>query len=617
MNASKTQLMLGGKVRRVDLEDFHVVVDGVTVFPDKKLELGVKFDSTFCTFPHEASVSASARQRAAMIARLSHHLPRGAYLQQLARGLVLGKQAGLSSLNELTVHAVAKETWRAFHSQDGPDGSRNALGQVLFPYATRSTRSEAAGVVSPHLPYAANTLVDNGIAMFNKFPALREASTKWMASNVANYECNADYKFSDGNTSKTITCQADGTWSSVDHCQDAGPRFLYTFIDQTLQPGPSVSLKCSAAGNPTPNIRWTLDGFSLPDSERFMIGQYVSSHGDVISHLNITQARIEDGGRYFCQAHNRAGSVSHSSRLNVYGAPFIRRFPTPLRAIEGKPFLMICPAAGFPIEEITWTKDGRILIRSPDLKVFPQNGTLIINSVSRSRDEGFYTCRARNRQGQGAEGSTNLKVIGKSGEQEGRAVSPQILPFNVPTRLQRGDRLSLTCTVFKGNQPLDLSWLVDDHSLQDPAMKSIRIDEFTSMLSIPSLSHAHNGNYSCLAANEAGEARYSQPITVHVPPEIVPFPTSSQVVQREGIRTRLLCGLARGDLPITFRWLKDGAQALVKPSDLLQITSVDDFSSLLTFVSLQSHHSGNYTCVAENSAGRAEFTAQLTVKGTS
>eukprot|EP00095_Tigriopus_kingsejongensis_P006962 maker-scaffold406_size180810-snap-gene-0.26 protein:Tk06962 transcript:maker-scaffold406_size180810-snap-gene-0.26-mRNA-1 annotation:"helicase with zinc finger domain 2-like" len=120
-----------------------------------------------------------------MIARLSHHLPRGAYLPQLARGLVLGKRSGLSSLNELTVHAVAMETWRAFHSQDGPDGSRNALGQALFPsnVATRSTRSEAAGVVLPYLPYAANTLLDNGIAMWNKFPALREASTKRMALN--------------------------------------------------------------------------------------------------------------------------------------------------------------------------------------------------------------------------------------------------------------------------------------------------------------------------------------------------------------------------------------------------------------------------------------------------
>eukprot|EP00095_Tigriopus_kingsejongensis_P003698 maker-scaffold1581_size34907-snap-gene-0.8 protein:Tk03698 transcript:maker-scaffold1581_size34907-snap-gene-0.8-mRNA-1 annotation:"rna-directed dna polymerase from mobile element jockey-like" len=130
MNASKTHLMLGGKVQHADLEDFHVVVDGVTVFPDKKLE-----------------VSSSARACV-----LSPMGPSGQVCP-----------AAMSSL-----HAVAMETWRAFRSQDGPDGSRNALGQVLFPsnVATRSTRSEAAGVVSPHLPFAANTLVDNGIAMW-------------------------------------------------------------------------------------------------------------------------------------------------------------------------------------------------------------------------------------------------------------------------------------------------------------------------------------------------------------------------------------------------------------------------------------------------------------------
>ena len=49
---------------------------------------------------------------------------------------------------------------------------------------------------------------------------------------------------------------------------DASPRLHYTFIDQTLQPGPLVSLKCSASGNPTPNIKWMLDGFQLPNSER-------------------------------------------------------------------------------------------------------------------------------------------------------------------------------------------------------------------------------------------------------------------------------------------------------------------------------------------------------------
>ncbi|XP_026843877.1 Down syndrome cell adhesion molecule-like protein Dscam2 [Drosophila persimilis] len=33
---------------------------------------------------------------------------------------------------------------------------------------------------------------------------------------------------------------------------EVAPQLLYKFIEQTMQPGPSVSLKCSASGNPTP-----------------------------------------------------------------------------------------------------------------------------------------------------------------------------------------------------------------------------------------------------------------------------------------------------------------------------------------------------------------------------
>lgn len=51
-------------------------------------------------------------------------------------------------------------------------------------------------------------------------------------------------------------------------CADAPPVLLYSFIEQTLQPGPAVSLKCSASGNPTPQISWLLDGFPLPSHGR-------------------------------------------------------------------------------------------------------------------------------------------------------------------------------------------------------------------------------------------------------------------------------------------------------------------------------------------------------------
>jgi hypothetical protein len=50
-----------------------------------------------------------------------------------------------------------------------------------------------------------------------------------------------------------------------------------------------------------------------------MIGQYVTVFGDVISHVNISTVKPDDGGEYECVAENRAGRTSHAARLNIYG----------------------------------------------------------------------------------------------------------------------------------------------------------------------------------------------------------------------------------------------------------------------------------------------------------
>ena len=42
-------------------------------------------------------------------------------------------------------------------------------------------------------------------------------------------------------------------------CPDVPPRLHSTFGQQTLRPGPAVSLQCVASGNPPPSISWTLD----------------------------------------------------------------------------------------------------------------------------------------------------------------------------------------------------------------------------------------------------------------------------------------------------------------------------------------------------------------------
>ncbi|CAK1584556.1 unnamed protein product [Parnassius mnemosyne] len=140
--------------------------------------------------------------------------------------------------------------------------------------------------------------------------------------------------------------------------RESKPELVYWFSEQTLQPGPSVSLKCVAMGHPPPQFSWTLDGFPIPTNSRFVVGQHVTLQDDVVSHLNISRVTEQDGGEYACVASNTAGKASHAARVNVYGLPFIREMPK-VTAVAGSDLIIKCPVAGYPIESITWERGKR------------------------------------------------------------------------------------------------------------------------------------------------------------------------------------------------------------------------------------------------------------------
>ena len=110
-------------------------------------------------------------------------------------------------------------------------------------------------------------------------------------------------------------------------------------------------------------------------------------------------------------------------------------------------------------------------------------------------------------------------------------MSPKIHPFTVPEALQRGDRLSLTCSVFKGNKPIEISWSrsplpstspngtapipSSSSSPLPPTVKPVQIDDFTSMLAVAELDLAHNGAYTCRAENAAGSASHTTLVRVN------------------------------------------------------------------------------------------------------
>lgn len=79
------------------------------------------------------------------------------------------------------------------------------------------------------------------------------------------------------------------------------------------------------------------------------------------------------------------------------------------------------------------------------------------------------------------------------------------------------------------------------------------------------------------------------------------------------MRTRTICGVSHGDLPLRLTWLKDGDTLL--PSLEANVSSLDQYTSILSISSLSDSHSGDYTCVASNQASEVKYTATLRVKG--
>ncbi|EFN82424.1 Down syndrome cell adhesion molecule [Harpegnathos saltator] len=308
---------------------------------------------------------------------------------------------------------------------------------------------------------------------------------------------------------------------------DAAPQLLYKFIEQTMQPGPSVSLKCIAMGNPTPHFSWTLDGFPLPQNDRFMIGQYVTVHGDVISHVNISAVRVEDGGEYRCSAVNRVARAHHAARLNIYGLPHVRAMGN-YAAVAGETTVIKCPVAGFPIASITWEKDGQILPTSRRQEV-SQNGTLVLHRVDSSTDRGAYTCTAKNKQGRSDSQTIHIEV----------KVPPKIDPFSFPANIQAGARVHVTCAVSEGDSPLKITWLKDGRPLKPREATTHHIGEFDLALRIQSASTAHNGNYTCVASNDAAKTSRTASLLVHVPPTIAPFSFKKDL--SEGLRAQVTC----------------------------------------------------------------------------
>ncbi|XP_033350656.1 Down syndrome cell adhesion molecule-like protein Dscam2 isoform X34 [Bombus vosnesenskii] len=370
------------------------------------------------------------------------------------------------------------------------------------------------------------------------------------------------------------------------------PQIRQAFAEETLQPGPSMFLKCVASGNPTPEITWELDGKRLSNTERLQVGQYVTVNGDVVSHLNISSIHTNDGGLYKCIAASKVGSAEHSARLNVYGLPFIRHMDKKA-IVAGETLRVTCPVAGYPIESIVWERDTRVLPINRKQKVFP-NGTLIIENVERMSDQATYTCVARNAQGYSARGTLEVQVM----------VAPELVPFVIGEGPANwGDTVTATCTVLKGDHPIQIEWALNGEpiSRNHYDISIVNTSKRVSVLTIDAVTARHAGEYTCSVSNAAGGTSYSASLAVNVPPRWILEPTDKAFAQ--GSDARVECK-ADGFPKPQVTWKKAAGDTPGDYTDLkLSNPDISVEDGTLSINNIQKTNEGYYLCEAVNGIG--------------
>ncbi|NXV35856.1 DSCL1 protein, partial [Rissa tridactyla] len=300
---------------------------------------------------------------------------------------------------------------------------------------------------------------------------------------------------------------------SIITLEDGTPRIVSSFSEKVVNPGEQFSLMCAAKGAPPPTVTWALDDEPIPRDSGHRTNQYTMSDGTTISHMNVTSPQIKDGGVYRCTARNSVGSAEYQARINVRGPPSIRAMKN-ITAVAGRDTFINCRVIGYPYYSIKWYKDSLLLPDNHRQVVF-ENGTLKLMDVQKGMDEGEYLCSVLIQPQLSISQSVHVTV----------KVPPLIQPFEFPPA-SIGQLLYIPCVVSSGDMPIHITWRKDGHVILSGSGVTIESKEFMSSLQISSVSLKHNGNYTCIASNDAATVSRERQLIVRVPPRFVVQPNN-------------------------------------------------------------------------------------------
>ncbi|XP_040111729.1 roundabout homolog 3 [Oryx dammah] len=325
------------------------------------------------------------------------------------------------------------------------------------------------------------------------------------------------------------------------------------------------------------------------------LGGDISNSSDLLFGFNSSVAALN-------QSLLPSGDPSlNGSRIGPEDAmPRIVEQPPDLLVSRGEPATLPCRAEGRPRPNIEWYKNGaRVATAREDPRahrLLLPSGALFFPRIVHGRrarpDEGVYTCVARNYLGAAASRNASLEVAvlrDDFRQSPGNAV------------VAVGEPAVMECVPPRGHPEPSVLWKKDGVRLKEEEGR-ITIRGGKLMMSHTFKSDA--GMYVCVASNMAGERESgAAKLVVLERPSFLRRPVNQVVLA--GAPVDFPCEV-QGDPPPRLRWRKEDGEL---PTGRYEIQS----NHRLQIRRVSAEDEGTYTCVAENSVGRAEASGSLIV----
>ncbi|XP_071821894.1 hemicentin-1-like isoform X3 [Apostichopus japonicus] len=396
--------------------------------------------------------------------------------------------------------------------------------------------------------------------------------------------------------------QVEGIYSCIAHSRDMEKPLMGradTFLDVTeppprilppsnvtTVPGLDAILTCDISSTVPYNVTWDRPGSS--HSLRLNTRVHLLRSGSLI----IRDVRQEDTGRFRCIARNEGGYSFDYVPLLIQEPPEAFAAQPNVTFMAWDNTTLTCTATGIPTPRITWTKDGLPL--PDDSRVVDSgDGRLFLRSMTPSL-AGIYTCHAINDAG-----ASEIPIYVSYSE------VPYITRGENEYLVAPDQRATLHCRA-TGSPPPKIMWFKNNMDLSTSHYTEVTEEGDLIIMS----AHVYDqGEYMCVAANEAGSDSMPVNLFVGAEPEIILAP-SRNTGDDYGQNVTLPC-LAQGYPKPTIRWEKVGAEGFLTESSRMDVLP----NGYLVIHELAVDDRGTYICHAENAFGVDTAVTQLRVTG--